>query len=228
MSTVAIIQARMSSTRFPGKHLASMAGRPMIDHVVAACERAELKAVIATSLHPTDDPLAAYCATKSWECFRGSLENPLERTLFAARKAGAGVVARITGDCPLVDWRVINTLVGKFFDQWSHHGSIQKIDKTPVYYGQTNSPDGTDVEVFTTWALERAWRSAKKSETEHTTSWIRKNLLCESVESDPAYADVHYSVNTIDDLRMCERMLEKCGEGAHYDEHVAAYRELKK
>lgn len=227
MTTVAIIQARMSSSRFPGKHLAPLAGKPMIDHVVSAVERTGTQFVIATSNDRSDDPLAAYCESRAWDCFRGSLNNPLERTHFAAERTNASVVTRLTGDCPLIDWRLINHLQGKFFDYVWTLRTVHKEDcGMTEYFGQTNSPDGTDVEVFTASALRRAHQSARKSECEHTTTWIRKNLKCESVESDPQYADVHYSVNTLDDLRLCERLLAECGEGAHWEEHVEAYRRI--
>lgn len=212
MSEVAVIQARMSSTRFPGKHLSPLAGKPMIDHVVAAVEKAEKDFVVATSDHPSDCPLWQYCAMRGWRFYRGSLDNPLERTYQAAREEPASKVIRITADCPLIDWRTIVRLSAVLDD-----------DSSIDYVGETNSPDGDDCEVFRFHVLAAARAYASREECEHTTTWIRNNRKCISNESEPAFAGVHYSVNTIEDLRLCERILAACGEGAKRDDIVHAY-----
>ncbi len=217
MTTVAIIQARMSSSRFPGKHLAPLAGKPMIDHVMHACRSIPVdKVIVATSKERADEVLVDYCARKDWDVFRGSLGNPLERTWHAAMDAGCDLVLRITADLPLLDWRLARQVLSK----------IQRDSKLD-YVGQTNSPDGTDVEVFKFSALNAAAWNAGADERQHTTTWIRANMNCESAEADPRYADVHYSVNTVEDLRLCEQILAITGEGARWQDHVEAYRKIK-
>jgi spore coat polysaccharide biosynthesis protein SpsF len=215
VTTVAVIQARLQSSRFPGKHLAPLAGKPMILHVIRACQRAQRvdKVIVAMSDHMTCDPLYQYIKNHTQVGFyRGSLSNPLERTYEAARGAEATTVVRITADCPLVDYRLIDQVVG-FLD-----GN---------YNGLTNSPDGTDVEAFTFNVLEFAQMQATTAEREHTTTFIRKLAGSRSVESHPDYADVHYSVNTVEDLHLCERLYAMCGEGARWQDHVDAYRKIK-
>lgn len=223
MTTVAVIQARMGSSRFPGKHLAPLAGKPMILHVINACNKSRRldKVVVAISNHQSDDPLYHYLksvCTNGCVWYRGSLTDPLERTYEAAREHGADVVVRITADCPLVDYRLIDSvLINKLGD---------------VYRGQTNSPDGSDVEAFDFTALHLANLKASVREREHTTTWIRNQakrglFKATSVEGDERYNDVHYSVNTVEDLNLCEQILAITGENARWEDHVEAYRKLK-
>jgi spore coat polysaccharide biosynthesis protein SpsF len=215
MRVVVIVQARMSSARFPGKVLAPLCGKPLIRHV---CQRALIpnaSLVVATSDDGMDDPIYQYVREiLRVPVYRGSLNNPLERILRAAEWQEADYVVRITGDTPLVDSRTIVKIVDEI-----QNGPCE-------YVGVTNSPDGSDSEVMTISVLRAAYENAGPGEIEHTTTWIRKNARCNSVESDPAYSDVHYSVNTIEDLRLCERMIERCGIGARWQDYVAAYRSL--
>ncbi len=218
MKTVAIIQARMSSSRFPGKHLAPLAGKPMILHVIRACLKAHKidHVVVAMSDQMSDDPLYQYVKHHAPVSFyRGSLSNPLERTYEAARQLQAEVVVRITADCPLVDYRVIDRVVAALGDRDFR------------YFGVTNSPDGTDAEAFTFEALESAQNGASTAEREHTTTCIRKVNANAGDHDDQRFSDVHYSVNTVCDLQLCEAMLLMCGEGARWQDHVEAYRKIK-
>ncbi|MFP4294188.1 MAG: cytidylyltransferase domain-containing protein [Halothiobacillaceae bacterium] len=105
VSAIAIIQARMSSSRLPGKVLKYLAGRPMIWHIVErarACQRVE-KVIVATSNEASDDPLADFCQASDIPCFRGSLHNVLGRYLAVLDRYPAPYYVRITGDCPLID-----------------------------------------------------------------------------------------------------------------------------
>lgn len=218
MKTMAIIQARMSSSRFPGKHLMKLAGKPMIDHVTMRVSESIVgSAVVATSDDQSDDELVRHLDSKMYSTahFRGSLTDPLLRAYRAAVLYSADIIVRITADCPLVDSRTISTLLGEF--------ASSEYD----YIGSTNSPDGNDVEVFSFTALCKASEYAQPHEREHTTTWIRKNMACKSVELDPRYADVHYSVNTPEDMKTCELLIQRAGEGAKWQDYVAAYRELR-
>lgn len=216
MKTIAIVQARMTSARFPGKHLSPLAGKPMIAHVIERLKYTGIdQTVVAISDQIADDSLATYLyGYEDVKVFRGSHGNPLERFYRAAFEHGAEIALRVTADCPLIDSRSIIHALGSF--------SLE-LD----YYGKTNSPDGDDVEVFSMRALTAAYMNAGMGEMEHTTTWIRRNMKCDSTESDPEWADVHYSVNTIEDLKTCELLIKRCGEGARWQEYCAAYRELR-
>lgn len=105
MSAIAIIQARMSSTRLPGKVLLPLAGKPMIWHIVErarACKLVDV-VIVATSVEASDDPLASFCADSDIPCFRGSLDNVLSRFVEILKTHPADFFVRITGDCPLID-----------------------------------------------------------------------------------------------------------------------------
>jgi glutamate-1-semialdehyde aminotransferase/spore coat polysaccharide biosynthesis protein SpsF (cytidylyltransferase family) len=167
MKTVAIIQARMSSTRLPNKVLADIAGHPMLWHVVNRVRQAQSldEVVVATSHNPKDDEVAAYCCDQGIPCRRGSEDDVLDRYYQAAKAQEAEAVVRITADCPLMDPEVIDLLVRAF-----QKSDYDYVSNTLPY----TFPDGLDVEVFSFRALEQAWREATKpSEREHVTPYLR-------------------------------------------------------
>lgn len=165
--TVAIIQARMGSSRLPGKVMQKIAGLPMLSHVVARARKANLldQVIVATSTHSTDNAIAGYCFWHDITCFRGSETDVLDRYHQAAQHANAEVVVRLTADCPLHDAQVIDSVIAAFMRGTFDY--VSNIDP-PTY------PDGVDTEVFTSAALERAWREAQlPSEREHVTPYLR-------------------------------------------------------
>lgn len=119
MSNVtAIIQARMGSTRLPGKILREIAGQPMLGCVVARARRAETidHVLVATTIAVSDNALAMYCADRGISCFRGNEDDVLDRYYQAARHVAADVVVRITADCPLIDPSIIDMCVSTFLN----------------------------------------------------------------------------------------------------------------
>jgi len=164
---VAIVQARMSSTRLPGKVLADIAGHPMLWHVVQRLRRARLvhQIVVATSDNPADDSIAQFCQQEAIGCWRGSETDVLDRYYQAARAHSADTVVRVTADCPLIDPAVVDRVVQRFLD-----GGCDYVSNTLGY----TYPDGLDAEAFSYSALEQAWREASKhSEREHVTPFLR-------------------------------------------------------
>lgn len=166
MKKVAIIQARMSSKRLPGKVLMDLEGSPVLTHVInRATASATFDAVIvATSDDPSDDPIEERCERDGVLCFRGSLEDVLGRFAAAARAYDADVIGRLTADCPLLDPRVIKTVV-ESFDPTAYDYASNVITRT--------YPKGLDTEVFSRSALERANREATSTEDrEHVTRYF--------------------------------------------------------
>jgi spore coat polysaccharide biosynthesis protein SpsF len=166
-STIAFIQARMSSSRFPGKVLAELGGLPMIAFMVRRLRAARTldEVVVVTSTDPSDDPLAAALSRHGVKHFRGDLNDVLQRYAAAAREYGAREVLRLTGDCPLIDPWIVDAVVESRRTSAADYAS--NIDP-PTF------PDGMDVEVFTREVLERAVREAREpSEREHVTLWMR-------------------------------------------------------
>jgi spore coat polysaccharide biosynthesis protein SpsF len=166
MNTVAIVQARMGSTRLPGKVLLDLAGRTMLARVVRRVSRASLvdDVVVATTTLPDDDPIVDECHRLSVSCFRGSPLDVLDRFHRAAVASRADAVVRITADCPLVDPEVIDRVIRAF------------LDGRPDYAANVlrrTYPRGLDTEVMTAAALARAWREATEPyQRTHVTPYL--------------------------------------------------------
>lgn len=167
MKVVSIIQARMSSTRLPGKVLMPLAGRPVLDHVVnrIRCCKTISEVVVATSTDRSDDAIEQWCQGAGVKCYRGSLNDVLDRYYQAAKGVGAEAVVRITADCPAVDPTIVEEVVNGFLT-----GSYD-------FYGLAGEfPDGLDCTVFAFSALEQAWREARlPSEREHVGPYIENH-----------------------------------------------------
>lgn len=176
---LALIQARMGSSRFPGKVLEDLAGRPMLWHVVNRVRMARSlgKVVVATTDAAADDAIAQFCEREGISCFRGSEADVLDRFYRAAKANAADVVVRVTADCPLIDPSVIDKVVARF-----DRGDCDYASNIVRY----TYPDGLDTEVFSFPALEQAWReAAKPSEREHVTPYLRtEKFRIASVESE--------------------------------------------
>lgn len=167
--TVAFIQARMSSSRFPGKVLAELDGRPMIGFMVDRVRQAETldEIVVLTSVDASDDALAETLSRLSIPFFRGDLNDVLNRYVQAAATFEPTTVVRLTGDCPLSDPSIIDAVVRLRAETSADYAS--NIDP-PTF------ADGWDVECCTRDALERAGReAARPAEREHVTLWMRSN-----------------------------------------------------
>ena len=161
-----ILQARASSRRLPGKVLKPILGRPMLERQIERLRRARRldRLTVATSSDASDDPIAALCAGIGVDCFRGSLDDVLDRFYRAAQAAGPEAVMRLTGDCPLTDPAVIDALV-----DLHRAGSFDYSSNAQV----RTYPDGLDAEIMQMPCLEAAWReSTLPSEREHVTPFI--------------------------------------------------------
>lgn len=168
-ATIAVLQARVSSTRLPGKVLLPVLGVPMLARQIERVRRARSLdgLVVATSVDMIDDGIEALCQSTDVLCFRGSREDVLDRFVRAMRAYQADRVVRLTGDCPLSDPGLIDRVVHFHVEGGFDYSS--NIDP-PTF------PDGLDVEVVGAEVLEDAWREATMtSEREHVTLWIRRH-----------------------------------------------------
>ena len=167
MKTVAIVQARMGSTRLPNKVMKPIGGVPMIEVLLLRLARAtEVNEVlVATSVDPRNQLLADHVTSLGYTCFRGSEDDVLDRYIQAAKSAQADVVVRITGDCPLVDPALVDQVIRGFK---AAHVDYFSNTAPPTF------PDGLDIEVFTLAALERvAHESTVPFDHEHVTPYLR-------------------------------------------------------
>ena len=164
----AILQARVSSTRLPGKVLRPILGVPMIIRQIERIHRAQLidKLIIATSTDPTDNTLADLCEEKNIVFFRGSLNDVLDRFYQAAKPLHPEHIVRLTGDCPLTDPQLVDRII-TFHLQGGFDYTSNALE--PTY------PDGLDVEIFRFPCLDQAWKEATlPSQREHVTPFINR------------------------------------------------------
>jgi len=167
MSVLVVVQARMSSTRMPGKILRPLGGRPllvrMLERVRAA--RTPFELLVATTTESVDDPVVAVAAQAGVQTVRGHATDLLDRHIQATRSVDADAVVKIPSDCPLIDPAVIDRIIGAFLD-----------DPTYDYVSNLHPatwPDGYDVEVMSRAAIETAHREADRPhEREHTTPFL--------------------------------------------------------
>ena len=169
MKVLAIVQARMGSTRLPNKVMRPILGRPMIELLLARLSRAKHieQIIVATGDDSRNDPLAKHCKQLGYVVVRGSDNDVLDRYYQAARPSAPEVVVRITGDCPLIDCDVVDKVIEYFLEQGVDYVS----NTSPPTF-----PDGLDTEVFTFAALEQAAQNASEpSAREHVTPFIRES-----------------------------------------------------
>lgn len=168
---VTVVQARTGSTRLPNKVLRPLVGAPLLLRMVERVQAAELAGlvVVATTTDPADDPIASLCREAAVVCFRGDAHDLLDRHYRAGLAYGATTVLKVPSDCPLIDPRVIDRVVGFYLHHPDQYDFVSNLH--PATY-----PDGNDVEVMTMAALETAWRGATRPlEREHTTPYLWEN-----------------------------------------------------
>ena len=210
MKVVAIIQARMGSTRLPGKVLLDLAGEPVLARVVNRTQRATTLdgIVIATTTESGDEVIVELCNSRGWAHFRGSEEDVLERYYQAARKYHADIVVRITSDCPLIEPEIIDLVVQELLED----GSLDYVSNT---LPPRTFPRGLDVEAMTFKTLERAWQEDKNPAwREHVTPYIYRTpekfrLKAVTNEKDLSY--MRWTIDTWEDLEFVRRIYNHFG-----------------
>ncbi|MBI3491615.1 MAG: glycosyltransferase family protein [Acidobacteria bacterium] len=209
----AIVQARMGSTRLPGKVLRPLAGRPMLLRIVQrarACP-AIANVVVATSDLDGDAPIRRLCEAERIDCFAGSEQDVLDRFYQAARSFHGDPLVRITADCPLVDPGLLARLVALYQSGAYDHVGVAT-GAGALFVGQGRYPDGLDAECFSMAALERAWREATSApDREHVTPYIwrhRDLFRCGQLTSDVDYSRLRWTVDNEADFSLIERLYD--------------------
>ncbi len=224
--TVAIIQARMTSTRLPGKVLADLGGRPLLERVLERVRKAaRLDDVwVATTTNAEDDPVVALCERLAVPVFRGDEHDVLGRYHACADAARADVIVRITADCPLIDPDVIDRVVFAF-----QGGDFDYVSNAT----KRSYPDGLDVETFSRAALERAHAEAAHPDLrEHVTLYIsaRRPHLPHGafrighVTLDEDLSAIQWSVNLPEDLERVRRLWPRLPEDFRWRDVLEAAR----
>jgi spore coat polysaccharide biosynthesis protein SpsF (cytidylyltransferase family) len=212
VSALPVIQARMRSTRLPGKVLADVEGEPLIALLLARLARATRVAppVVAMSEHAADDELEAVVAGLGVRLVRGPEQDVLTRFL-AAVEGHEGPVVRLTADCPLIDPLVVDAAVERFA---STEGCAYASNVEPRTF-----PDGLDVEVVSMEALRAAGREARDAaDREHVTSFIRRDpgrFPQAALVHDPDLGDLRWTVDRLDDLQFVRETVRRLGDRCH-------------
>jgi len=219
---VAVVQARMTSTRLPGKVLAELAGVPAL-HLqlgrLAEC-RELAGVVVATSTDPSDDAVVAAAAAVSIRVVRGPLDDVLGRYAIAARELGAKGLVRLTADCPVIAPEVVDEVVRRWREGDERY--VANVIEPRTY------PVGMDTEVMDADALLAADAEATEAyDREHVTPWVRANperFPQAAVRLDPPAADVRLTLDTPEDLEALRRVVELAGRDAGLEDLIAAAR----
>jgi spore coat polysaccharide biosynthesis protein SpsF len=206
-NVVAIIQARMGSTRLPGKVMKDILGKPMLWYVVERTKKAITlnEVVVATTIDPSDDPIVNFCKLQGYCSSRGSVQDVLDRYYQAAIANHADVIVRITSDCPLVDPALIDMTVKALLENKVDFAA----DRLPPPFTRT-FPIGLDVEVCTFAALEKAWQEATDlHEREHVMPYLydkegRFNVW--QVNNPVDYGKLRWTVDTPSDLELVRKV----------------------
>lgn len=207
---VGIVQARMGSTRLPGKVLMDISSQPMLARVMqrlALSERLEAR-VVATSHLAQDDPIAELCEREGYACYRGHPHDLLDRYYRAAEQQGAGVVVRVTADCPLLDPHLVDEIVLAFLQADPPVDfAANRLPRRRTY------PIGLDTEVCSMAALEAAWREAvEPHQREHVMPYLyeqpdRFRILLLDHEED--LGDLRWTVDTPEDLEFVREVYRR-------------------
>lgn len=206
MRVVAIIQARMGSTRRPGKVLEKVLGEPLLGHLLVRLRSVKEidDIVIATTAHESDDVLFQWTSLNDVKCFRGSQDNVLSRFYDCACENDAQIIVRVTADDPLKDPVVVSHAIKLLLNQ----SDLDYVSNTikPTY------PEGIDIEVFRFEALQRAFNSAKKkSDLEHVTPFMWRNpeqFRLHNFQTALDFSSVRLTVDYEEDLEVVRKIFD--------------------
>jgi len=208
MKIIAIVQARMGSTRLPGKVMKDLGGDTVLARVVRRVERSEEiePVIVATSDANSDDVIARECDRLGVGCFRGNEDDVLDRYYSAAESVGADAVARITSDCPAIDPEIVDKTIRAFREARADYASNAL---------ERSYPRGLDNEVMTMATLERMWREATHSyQRAHVTAYVYENpslFRIVSVKGDTDYSRYRWTLDTPDDLDFLRALYGRLG-----------------
>lgn len=207
MRTVIIVQARMTSTRLPGKVLKRVLGKPLLEYQIERLQRVKLanEVVIATTTNKTDEPIVELCNSLSVAYFRGSEEDVLSRYYQAATASKADLVVRVTSDCPLIDPQVINAAIDYYLQNQSNYDYVSNCIKRTY-------PRGMDIEVFSFSVLQQAFLEATaQPDREHVTPFIHRQperyRLGHVLYSEDC-SHHRWTVDTPEDFELIQKIIE--------------------
>ncbi len=201
------VQARMGSTRLPGKILQPVLGRPLLKYMVDRLREVQNADGIAilTTTESSDDIVEKFCQEEKIFCFRGSENDVLERYYQAALQRGPDAIVRVTADCPLIDPEIIDLVIDAFKKEFPAFDYISNsLERT--------YPRGLDVEIFSIKALKQAYQQAKKpEEREHVTVYLYRHpelFKLKNIAHHPSLSQYRWTVDTPEDFNLIRLILE--------------------
>lgn len=209
MKVVCLVQARVGSTRLPGKILKEICGKTILHHEIDRLKKCKEidEIVIATTDKEDDDKIVNEAKKLSVKYFRGSENDVLSRFYYAAKENNADIIVRVTSDCPCIDFEILDKMLIYFKDKYK--------EKQVDYLSNTikrTYPRGYDIEIFTFSALEKSYINAKKEyEREHVTPYIydkTNNFLKLSFENTEDYSKYRVTLDTIEDFIVIKNIFE--------------------
>ncbi len=229
MSIAVVSQARISSSRLPGKVLLPLGASTVLDLHLKRLKGSRLadQFFVATTAEPGSEAISAIAAKHGFESYCGSVNDVLERFYLAVKPSRPAVIVRVTSDCPLIDPEVIDRVIFEYQRAGVDYASNTL---TPSY------PDGMDCEVFSFGALEQAFCNSKlMSEREHVTPYIWKNsdlkggsiFKATSVEAKLNYSDFRLTIDYIEDHENLNKLVSSLGEDATWLDYVNQFKKLK-
>ncbi|MFJ8261828.1 cytidylyltransferase domain-containing protein [Rummeliibacillus sp. NPDC094406] len=205
MSVSAIIQARMGSSRLPGKILKEVNGKPLLLHQIERlrqCKEID-QLIIATTVEEQDNQIFEFCNHHNVSIFRGSENNVLERYYETWKQFGGDVIVRLTSDCPIIDYKIVDKTIRFFLDNEFDYVS-NTIERT--------FPRGLDTEVFSVATLETTYKQAKlERDKEHVTAYIYthpEKFKIGSYKGEINYSKYRWTVDTEEDFALIKNLFE--------------------
>lgn len=225
MSVLAITQARMKSTRLPGKIMKKIESKVLLEIHLDRISKSKVidHLIVATSTEPEDDAIEVFCLERGYTCYRGSEQDVLDRFYQAVKGSNYEHIIRLTSDCPLIDSDLIDKIVYHYFQN-----ELDYCSNTlhPTY------PDGQDVEVFRYSALKFAWQEATvSSDREHVTPYIWRNstfkgsevFKSDNFEEGYNYGRIRMTVDEEKDYQLIQQIIKDLGTDRNwieYAEHI--------
>ena len=206
---IAIIQARMGSSRLPNKSLMDIDGKTALEFMIDRVRKSNLvdDIVIATTTNQEDDMIADLCINNQINCYRGSENDVLDRYYQSAKKYEATIVVRLTSDCPLIDPDLIDETINLFIKKKVDYAS------NAVPPDKKKYPDGSDVEVFSFDALQRSWiETTDIKDREHVTFYMwnkGKDFKTKMLENTCDWGKYRITVDYKEDLDLVRKIVKK-------------------
>lgn len=202
-----IVQARMGSTRLPGKSMRSILGRPLLSFVIERLQRCENydQLIVGTSNKPLDKQIVDFCRREHIDCYIGDEADVLDRYFEAAQEVDADVVVRVTGDCPLIDPAIVDEVIDCYLEHFPKYDYVSNVVERTY-------PRGMDVEVFSMKCLEAMKRYAvTPDEKEHVTLYIlhhKDRFSTHSLVSKQDLSEHRWTVDTEEDFQLIKNIIE--------------------